>query len=91
VTTTVADTAVLAPENANALREKVREAGLLDAPPDTGPAMPDAQSYEITVDDGGERHRAVFSDGNVPPGVRALISWIDSVPDHEETVGPPHA
>lgn len=89
--TTAADTAVLAPNDADAMRDKVREAGLLDAAPDAGPAMPDAQSYEVTVEDAGRRHRAVFSEATLPPGARSLISWIDAVPGREETVGPPRA
>ncbi|KAA9161647.1 hypothetical protein FPZ12_014165 [Amycolatopsis acidicola] len=89
VVTTVADSDALAPADAETLGRKVREAGLLDALPGVGEPLPDAQTYEITVDFGRQRTHAVVADGAMPPGVRALLSWVESVPGREETVSRP--
>ncbi|HVV09470.1 protealysin inhibitor emfourin [Amycolatopsis sp.] len=89
VVTTVADSGSLAPGDAETMREKVRDAGLLDASPGAGEPRPDAQTYEITVESEGREHRAVVRDGELPPGTGALLSWLDSVPGREETISRP--
>jgi hypothetical protein len=90
VTSTVADSAALTPEDADTLRTKVREAGLLDVPPRTnGPHDPDTQSYEITVEAGDRPITTVLDEHDLSPAIRSLIDWIESVPGHEETVDSP--
>ena len=91
VMTTSADSDALSPQDAEALRAKVEESGLFDLPDRlSGPtAQPDAFDYEVTVDDGARIKRVTLTEDVVPPGVRALITWLESVPGHQESIGPP--
>lgn len=91
VITTVADSASLSPEDAESLRAKVDDAGLLDASSSVGDPHPDRPSYQITVEGEGGRNQVSFGDAALPDAVRSLIGWINSVPGHEETVGRPGA
>jgi len=90
--TTSADTEALSPPDAEALRAKVAESGVRDLPPRlSGPtAHPDAFDYEVVVDDDdGRTWRVTLTEDVVPAEVRSLITWLNSVPGHEETIGPP--
>ena len=93
VSTTVADESALAPEDAETLRSKVEEAGLFDLSPKRsaarGPAQPDRGSYELVVEDGDRQNRLVLGEGELPPSVRSLISWVQSVPGREKGVSGP--
>jgi hypothetical protein len=88
VKTTEADASELAPADAERLRTLVTETGLFDlVPPDSGSALPDVQSYEITVEDGGRRNTVVLGERDLSPGVRALLDWVRSVPGHHQAMG----
>jgi hypothetical protein len=91
VRTVSADSASLAPEHAEELRRRVEASGLLGLPPRLGAAADHADriDYAVTVEDGDRRHTVVTSADAVPDGVRSLISWLDSVPGHQEQLGPP--
>jgi hypothetical protein len=81
----------LPPETARTLREQVAESGLraLRAPTPAPEAAPDDLQYEITLEDEGARHVVRLADGALPDPVRALISWLDSVPERDEGIHPP--
>lgn len=87
VVTTTADTAQLSPEDAAQLEAKVDASGLFELSP-SGDPSPDAASYEFIVEDERRSCRVVLNDGELPAGVRELLSWIRTVPGHEEHVGP---
>jgi hypothetical protein len=88
VKTLAADATALAPADAETLRAKVEEAGLFGLRSSTGGSdQPDVQSYEITVSDGGRTTTAVLGERDVAPELRSLISWLRTVPGHEEKTG----
>jgi len=89
VTTTIADSASLSHENAEALRRKVEDAGLFGLSAAGGDRHPDRPSYEITVEDDGRQNQVVLDDAALPDAVRSLISWVGSVPGHQQRIGPP--
>ncbi len=83
VTTTTADTAALAPEDADQLRAKVEHAGLVSHDP-----QPNQPAYLITVEDGGQRTRVGLGEADLTDAQRELIDFVGAVPGHEEQVGP---
>jgi hypothetical protein len=88
VRTTAADAAELAPADAETLRAKVRDAGLFDLSSATGnPALPDVQSYEITVSDNERSNTVVLGESSLSDEVRALLAWLRTVPGHKDTTG----
>ncbi|MEV0051542.1 protealysin inhibitor emfourin [Saccharopolyspora shandongensis] len=89
VITTAVDTSALTEEDAATLRDLVRAADLENVPPSTRAAMPDAQSYEITVESGETSRTVVLTERDLSAAVRSLITWIESVPGHERSVRPP--
>ena len=91
VRTTAADTERLSPGDRDKLTALVRQAGLLGAPAAPGSAEPepDRFTYAVTVEDGGQRHEASFSERSLPEAVRNLISWVATVDGHEESVQMP--
>ena len=92
VRTTEADAADLAPADAETLRAKVSDAGLFDLSSATGDsddqaALPDVQSYEITVSDDERTNTVVLGEANLSAEVRALLAWLRAVPGRRETAG----
>lgn len=83
VTTTSADTAALAPEDADQLRVKVERAGLVARDPE-----PNQPAYLITVENGGKRTRVSLGESDLTEAQRDLIDFVGSVAGHEEQVGP---
>jgi hypothetical protein len=80
VKTTEADADELAPADAERLRALVAEAGLFDLSSAGGStALPDVQSYELTVEDGGRHNTVVLGERELTPQVRALLDWVRSV------------
>ncbi len=86
---TVADSASLSEEDGEMLRAKVEETGLLELSSNVGEAQPDRPSYRISVEDEGRQNDVSFDDAALPDAVRSFVSWVGSVPGHEERVGPP--
>ncbi|MDQ6947351.1 MAG: hypothetical protein M3256_14045 [Actinomycetota bacterium] len=89
VITTVADTASLSSEDSDTLRARVEDAGLFALSVTPSDAMPGQPRYQITVEEDGRENQVVLNDTALPENVRSLISWIESVPGHEQHVGPP--
>lgn len=88
VKTTEADAGELAPADAEQLRTLVGAARLPDlAPPADGDALPDVQTYEITVEDGGRHSTVVLGERNLTPELRELLSWLRTVPGRHEKAG----
>jgi hypothetical protein len=70
------------------LRAKIGEAGLFELSSATGgSALPDVQSYEITVSDEDRSNTVVLGESNLSDEVRALLAWLRKVPGHHETIG----
>jgi emfourin len=73
------------------LRAKVGEAGLFDLTPADGgadqPARPDVPSYEITVSDDERTNTVVLGEADLSAAVRALLTWLHTVPGHHDTTG----
>lgn len=91
VTVTTVDSASLAPEAAAELRARVERAGLSGTPERPGPpeGRPDRFDYELTVQDGGRVLTTRAREGDLPGPLRALISYVTSLPERQERVGPP--
>lgn len=88
VRTTAADATELAPADADALRSKVGAAGLFDLTSPTGiAALPDVQSYEITVSDGERTNTITLGEQSLTPELRELLSWLRNVPGHHSATG----
>jgi hypothetical protein len=88
VQTTSADAAELAPADAETLRAKVGEAKLFELSSATGgTALPDVQSYKITVSDEDRSNTVVLGEANLSDEVRALLAWLRTVPGHHDKIG----
>jgi hypothetical protein len=79
-TRTLLDSEALPAADAATLSTHVQGAELGQAP---APAtrIPDDQSYEISVDDGGNQVAQRYTDSNLPDGARRLVEWVDSRPE----------
>ncbi|GAA5079439.1 hypothetical protein HNP84_009903 [Thermocatellispora tengchongensis] len=87
VTTTTADTASLDPGDAEALRAKVGRVDLTAPPPaERGAGPADVPAYKVTVEDDGRVQELRVSESGLTPALRDLISYVGSVPGHEERV-----
>ncbi|MEU8384077.1 protealysin inhibitor emfourin [Streptosporangium sp. NPDC048865] len=91
VTVTTVDSASLEPEAAAELRAGVERAGLSGAPERPVPAAgrPDRFDYELTVEDGGRVLTTRAREGDLSGPLRALISYVTSLPERQERIGPP--
>jgi Emfourin len=91
VTVTTADTASLAPEDAERLRAEVEQTGLFDLPEHMSgpPQQPHPFSYAVTVEDQDRTHTVRVSEEDLPESLSSLVSWVSSVEGREERVVPP--
>ena len=91
VTTTTVDSASLASHEAAELRSRVERAGLSGVPERSGApeGQPDRFDYELTVEDGGRVRTVRAREGDLPGPLRALISYVTSLPARQERIGPP--
>jgi hypothetical protein len=92
VRTVSADSAALAEADAQALRARVDEAGLLQqaqgVTPASGAGLPDATTSAVVVEEGGRRHTIPVDEAALSPALRALVDLVESVPGREERVEP---
>ncbi|MGC5013499.1 protealysin inhibitor emfourin [Streptosporangium sp. DT93] len=91
VTVTTADSASLAPHEVAELRARVERAVPAGEPPPTPPATarPDRFDYELTVEDEDGTRTVRASEGTLSAPLRALISYVASLPGRQERIGPP--
>lgn len=90
VITTAVDTSTLTEKDAATLREMVRAANLEHVvPSSTSAAIPDEQTYEITVESEEISRTVVMSERDLTAAIRSLMAWVESVPGHERTIRPP--
>lgn len=90
VITTAVDTSTLTEKDAATLREMVRAANLEHVvPSSTSAAIPDEQTYEITVESEETSRTVVMSERDLTAAIRSLMAWVESVPGHERTIRPP--
>jgi hypothetical protein len=89
VTTTAIDSDSLSAEQARALTTQVEEAGVFDLPPQLiGEAdHPDQLTYSLTVEDVDRAHTVVMTEDALPESIRTLISWVESSPARQESIG----
>lgn len=86
VRTTVVDEADLTPADAAALHTMVAESGVLDRDPALPRLYPDMITYQITVEDGDQRHTVLLADP-LPPEIRTLLAHLPELPGARTTVG----
>ena len=89
-TTEVTDDALPA-EEAQQLKEKVEQAGVLrmaDAP-DPKQSVPDELQYEFVVEDEGRLHKVSLSESALTDDLRSLLAWADSSPHKKQRIEPP--
>ena len=91
IRTVSADSDQLAPSDRRELAALVQQTGLLDAEtvPGSGEHEPDRFTYTVTVEDRGRRRKIAFPERSLPEEVRNLISWVNTVSGHEESIEPP--
>ncbi|MFF5114254.1 protealysin inhibitor emfourin [Streptosporangium sp. NPDC000509] len=91
VTVTTVDSASLAPDDETELRARVERAGLSGVPERQVGAegRPDRFDYELTVEDGGHVLTTRAREGDLSGALRALISYVTSLPGRQERIGPP--
>ncbi len=78
-------------ERLEELRARVREAGLLEAPPLAPPVErhPDEIQYELTFEHAGERRTVRVGETTMSDATRGLIAWVDAAPERREQIEPP--
>ena len=83
----------LPPDQATELHELVKGAGLLGeaeaAPREAPPAHPDEMGYEVTVEHEGRARTERYTEQTLPDSIRSLIAWVDSRPEHRQSIVPP--
>ena len=91
VTIITVDSASLAPQGAAMLRAKVEQAGLVGPPGREGDAdpRPDRFDYEVSVEEEGRVSTVRASETGLPGPLRSFISYVSSLPERQEQVGPP--
>jgi hypothetical protein len=89
VSRTELDSADLPDADARRLDDLCRAAQLepLAAEPARGAA--DELLYELTLEDGGARRTARFTDATLPPSTQALVSFVDDRPERTHVVEVP--
>lgn len=71
------DTETLGSDEAQRVEALARQALAAGAPAaSSGRAVPDAFSYEVTIDDAGTAKTLVSGDVGMPGELRALVSWL---------------
>jgi hypothetical protein len=85
------DSASLTSEDAATLRAKVEQSGLFGPPGREGGSdpRPDRFDYEVTVEDQDRARMVRVSEQDLSGPLRALISYVSSLPGRQEQVGPP--
>jgi hypothetical protein len=88
VTRTELASDALSPDDAAQLRDKVADSGVLEAttPETRERSMPDAQQYELTVEQDDGTHSVRLGEAELPDSVRSLIAFAESHPKREETI-----
>jgi len=81
----------LPPDQVAKLHELVDGAGLLGdaARREAPPVHPDELGYEVTVEHDGRTSTQRFTEQTLPDSVRSLIGWVDSRPEHRQSILPP--
>ena len=80
----------LTPEQADQLRAKLDELGVMkeSTTPESSPRQPDRFSYAVHVRDEGEERTVHASEPNVPPSVLELTSYLKTLPGVREEIVP---
>lgn len=81
----------LPPESARELHERVERARVFHLAEELPgrPGQADRFSYAVTVEDEDHARTVRLAEDVMPEEVRALVSWVESVPEREEGIEPP--
>ena len=72
---------------AKTLADELARANLAALPePPAARQWPDAQLYEISVENAEESVKARFTDEALPENVRLLMAWVDSRPERVDSI-----
>lgn len=87
VTQTELDTQALPKPAAEKFAGEVARANLAgqdETPP--GRRWPDAQLYEISLEESAESVSVFYTDENLPEEIRQLVEWVDGRPERVESI-----
>ena len=57
-----------------------------DAAREAPTGHPDEMSYEVTVEEQGQTTTRRFTEQTLPESLRSLIAWVDSRPEHSQSI-----
>lgn len=81
------DDSDLSPELAQAFADQVDRAAVRSLnSPAPGRRYPDAQLYDVLLEEDGRQVELAFSDQTLPEAVRQLIAWVDARPERGDSV-----
>ncbi|GAA4656295.1 protealysin inhibitor emfourin [Arthrobacter cryoconiti] len=81
------DSTILPVAQAQALAAEVDRAQLRSIePPAAAQRRPDAQLYEVLLQDGEKRFKLHFTDESIPADVEKLVHWMRQCPDRQESL-----
>jgi hypothetical protein len=87
VARTELDAATLPRQDADEFAAKINQAGLkeLEEPHSTR-RLPDAQLYDISLEESGQQRSLHFTEESLPEGVRQLLGWVDGRAERVESI-----
>ncbi|WP_449372050.1 protealysin inhibitor emfourin [Arthrobacter psychrolactophilus] len=87
VARTELDAAALPKSAARAFASEVARANLGECPaPPTANPWPDAQLYELRVEESGPTINVRYTEQSLPERVRLLVAWVDGRPERVESI-----
>ncbi|WP_287929683.1 protealysin inhibitor emfourin [Arthrobacter sp.] len=87
VAQTELDASSLPKPDAETFAWEIDRAGLREQPvPPPSSRWPDAQLYEISLEEAGPPVSVHYTDANLPEGVRLLLAWVDQRPERVESL-----
>lgn len=87
VARTELDANVLPPPDAAAFTAEVNRARLQELPdPPATSGRPDAQLYDISLEETGQPFSLHYTDESLPEDVRRLLAWVDGRPERIESI-----
>lgn len=87
VARTELDAAALPTSAATTFAKEVARANLGEQPaPPTAKPWPDAQLYELRVEEAGPLIHVRYTEQSLPERVRLLVAWVDGRPERVESI-----
>ncbi|ALO67883.1 hypothetical protein AS189_17110 [Arthrobacter alpinus] len=89
VARTELDAKSLPRDDAKTFASEIARANLRDEPPPVPEkSWPDAQHYELCLEESGPTLNVRYSEESLPEDVRLLMAWVDGRPERVESIGP---